>query len=270
MPLGHQPRLPTGTCAPREQPPAGVAHPEALGLDGVPKGWPPDPPMASICALVWPICARAILCSEAQPAWAMGTATSRPSPKATTSSIMTMRPAGRCSLRGGSSLYDEPLCRPSHADAAPRATLRARSAAAATTTPTAVCGIVPEPLPSPMGKNHTDLSQRHPGLDNSRSAGRPLQPSREEGFGCNYTGLQDASTEGVSADLPGERIGTACISAHHGWIYLPVAEVWSAKMHRWVSHTAEEGDVGGAKSASTVAGVRIMMALQPQDVPFTT
>jgi hypothetical protein len=32
--------------------------------------------------------------------------------------------------------------------------------------------------------------------------------------------------------------------------------LWSAKMNRSVSHTAEEGDVGGTNSTSAAAGVR--------------
>jgi uncharacterized protein YjdB len=73
----------------------------------------------------------------------------------------------------------------------------------------------------------------------------PLQARHEEGIGWNYTGSQDSSAEEISEDLQGERIGTACISAHHGWICLPVAEVRSAQMNRLVSHTAEEGNPGG-------------------------
>ena len=44
--------------------------------------------------------------------------------------------------------------------------------------------------------------------------------------------------------------------------YRPASiRVYSAKMHRSMSHMAEDGDVGGINSASTVAGVRTITIL---------
>jgi hypothetical protein len=70
-----------------------------------------------------------------------------------------------------------------------------------------------------------------------------LQARHEEGIGWNYTGSQDSSAEEISKDLQGERIGTACISTHHGWIYrfretLPSGAVTGSICHHWPAYIA--------------------------------